>query len=322
MKTVGICGAGQMGAAAAVSFQRAGYPVILWARDPRKLPSIRKTLARLDAWLNRNAFGVPPLGGIRPVPTKVGTPNTTIELTSDLATIDGRADLVIDCIAEDMGEKIELFRALPLARRRKAIFITTTSGLSITRMGRGSGTARHLVGAHFWNPPHLMPLVEVIRGQDTSDAAMKTVVGIIRSLGKIPVRVNRDVPGFVGNRLLHAMWREAINLVQRGIASPEDVDRVARLTFGLRVPAVGPLENMDLVGLDLVKDIHGYLLADLADDHKPLPLLEKLVKQNRRGMKNGRGFHDWRTRDPKELIERRDRQIVRQLQFLREVNAL
>jgi 3-hydroxybutyryl-CoA dehydrogenase len=134
--------------------------------------------------------------------------------------------------------------------------------------------------------------------------------------------VNQDVPGFIGNRLLHALWREAINLVQRGIASPEDIDRVARLTFGLRLPAVGPLENMDLVGLDLVNVVHEYLLADLSDDSRPQPGLSTHVAAGELGMKTGRGFHDWNQRDPKVLIECRDKQIVRQIEFLKEMDAL
>jgi 3-hydroxybutyryl-CoA dehydrogenase len=296
-----------MGASAAVCFQRAGYRVILWARNQKKLPAVRKTLARLDAWLNRNAFGVPPSGGIRAKPA--------IELTSDLSLIDQLADVMMDCIAEDLAEKVKLFRRLARARQRKALFITTTSGLSITEMGRRSGLGKQLVGAHFWNPPHLMPLVEVIRGRDTSEKALDAVVRLVRSIGKIPVRVEKDVPGFIGNRLLHAMWREAIHLVQRGIASPDDIDRVARLTFGLRLPAVGPLENMDIVGLPLIEAIHDYLLADLADDHRPLPLLKRLRR-------SGRTFHNRSPRAMQKLTARRDRQIVHQLAFLRQWRAL
>jgi 3-hydroxybutyryl-CoA dehydrogenase len=299
MMTVGIYGAGQMGAAAAVCFRRAGYGVLLWARNSRKHPAIRKTLAELDSFLVKH---------LGPANSRAAK----IELTDDLAAIDDQAGLVMDCIAEDMAEKVKLLRR---PRRPKAVFITTTSGLSITEMGRRSGVGRNLAGTHFWNPPHLMPLVEVVRGRDTSEQTMKTVISIIRSIGKIPVRVNQDVPGFIGNRLLHALWREAINLVQRGIATPEDVDRVARLTFGLRLPAVGPLENMDLVGLDLIQTIHKYLLADLADDHRPLPLLTKLVK-------NDRNFHHWSGAAMKALAARRDRQIVRQLEYLRKTNAL
>ena len=309
MKTIGICGAGQMGAAAAVSFTRAGFRTILWLRDPVKLKATQRKLIELDVWMRKH----------------VGPPRSRkskIEVVTDLSLVDEHADLVLDAIAEVMGEKVALLKKLRHARERGAIFITTTSGLSITELGRRSGLSRRLVGAHFWNPPHLMPLVEVIRGSQTDDTVVERVVKLMHTIGKIPVRVNKDVPGFIGNRLLHAMWREAINLVQRGIASPADVDRVARLTFGLRLPAVGPLENMDLVGLDLVRNIHSYLMADLSDSHKPLPLLASHVRRQRLGIKTGVGFHDWSKRNGKALIERRDRQIVRQLEFLKQMDAL
>jgi 3-hydroxybutyryl-CoA dehydrogenase len=306
---VGICGIGQMGAAAAVCFERAGYRVMLWARDANKLRAVSPELVELRAFLDRHVG--PPVRA-----------DGTIELTADLNDLASRSELVMDAIGEVMDQKIDLFRRAQTSGRRDAIFITTTSGLSITEMGRGAGCGERLVGTHFWNPPHLMPLVEVVRGADTPDALMDGVCAIARSIGKIPVRVERDVPGFIGNRLLHALWREAINLVERGIASPADIDRVARLTFGLRVPAVGPLENMDLVGLDLVRAIHEYLLKDLSDAKQPIAALAERVEGGRLGMKSGEGFHDWRQRSSKDLIARRDRQIVRQLEFLREMDAL
>jgi len=302
MKQIGICGAGQMGAAAAVSFQRAGYPVLLWARNADKHPAIRQTVADLDAWLNKHV-GEP------------GGATASTELVNDLSLIDDRADLIMDAIAEDMQEKVALFKALDTARERGATFLTTTSGLSITELGRRSGTGTQLVGTHFWNPPHLMPLVEVVRGEECAPDRVDDVCEVVKSIGKIPVRCERDVPGFIGNRLLHAMWREAIYLVQRGIASPADVDRVARLTFGLRMPAVGPLENIDLVGLDLVETIHQYVPADLCNDPGPLPLLTQMKNE-------GRTFHDWELRDMAKLLERRDRQIVHQLDFLKTLDAL
>ena len=298
-----------MGAAAAVCFRRAGYRVLLWLRNPAKLASVHETLSKLEGWMHDN---LPPLS----------SDQGALDSTTDLALIDSEADVIVDCIAEVMHDKVALFQNLGRARARRALFLTTTSGLSITELGRQSGTGNILAGAHFWNPPHLMPLVEVIRGQDTEDQVMDRAVALIQSIGKIAVRVNRDAPGFIGNRLLHAMWREAIFLVQSGIASAEDVDKVARLTFGLRMPAVGPLENMDLVGLDLIETIHEYLLANLSDAQKPLPLLSQMVKEGRCGMKTSSGFYDWRARNPQELIERRNQQIIRQLEFLQNENAL
>ena len=307
-ETIGICGAGQMGAAAAVAFRRAGYLTLLCEPNRERSVAAQRRIADLDSWLDRHAPGVAAKPG-------------SIVLTADLGRIDREADLVMDAITEDMAEKAELFRRLGAARQR-ALFITTTSGLSITELGRRSGVGERLVGTHFWNPPHLMPLVEVVRGGDTAEDAVIAVEAVVRAIGKIPVRVNRDVPGFIGNRLLHAVWREAINLVERDIASPADVDRVARLTFGLRLAAVGPLENMDLVGLDLIETIHDYLLADLSAAGRPLAALSERVAAGKLGMKSGAGFYDWSQRDAAELIERRDRQILHQLAFLKELGAL
>ena len=306
IRTVGVCGLGQMGAAVAVSFKRAGYRVLAWNHHPGRLESLQETTTKLDTWMDQH--GAPASGT-----------DGVIEAHADTAALDKEADVILDCIAEDMELKISLFRRFPAARDRDAVFITTTSGLSITDMGRSSGCGHVLAGTHFWNPPHLMPLVEVIRGGDTPDWVMDSVCELVTSIGKRPVRVNRDVPGFIGNRLLHALWREAISLVDREIATPEDIDLVARLTFGLRLPVMGPLENMDLVGLDLIERIHQYLLDDIADNHGPSELLTKNVQEQRLGMKTGQGFYDWNTRSGDELIERRDQQIVRQLEYLQEI---
>jgi 3-hydroxybutyryl-CoA dehydrogenase len=306
LRCIGICGAGQMGAAAAVSFKRAGYRVLVWNYRPEGLATLESTVAALESWLEQHVGPALLSGG-------------TIEPQTELSAIDEQADLVLDCIVEDLDQKVDLFRCLPACIGRRAIFITTTSGLSITELGRRSNCGHLLAGTHFWNPPHLMPLVEVIRGQDTPDAVMNQVCQVVESIGKRPVRVNRDVPGFIGNRLLHTLWREAINIVERGIASPEDVDLVARMTFGLRLPVLGPLENMDLVGLDLVETIHHYLLADLAGHPGPSPYLTEKVKQGHLGVKSGQGFYDWRIRRAEELIRKRDIQIVHQLNFLKEL---
>ncbi|MHA1549013.1 MAG: 3-hydroxyacyl-CoA dehydrogenase family protein [Alphaproteobacteria bacterium] len=307
IRRIGVCGAGQMGAAAAICYQRAGYEVLLWSRDEADLAGAQTKLIALEAWLDKHTGPAPAPGG-------------ACTLTADLDRIDQEADLVMDCIVEEMDQKVGLFRRLPAAIERGALFITTTSGLSITEMGAASGTEHLLVGTHFWNPPHLMPLVEVVRGRNTPQDVLDRVVDVVESIGKIAVRVEKDVPGFIGNRLLHALWREAIYLIQAGIASPEDVDLVARYTFGLRMPAVGPLENMDLVGLDLIDRIHAYLPASLCNDPKPLRALVERVQRGDIGMKSGRGFYDWSERDAAEVMERRDRQIIHQLEFFKELD--
>ena len=309
IRRVGICGLGQMGAAAAVAFKRGGYEVLAWDRDPERRAAVGQTAARLEDWMERHVGPALRTGG-------------TITPAGDAAALDRDADLIMDAIVEDLDRKGELLRGFAIARERGAIFISTTSGLPITDLGRRGACAGLLAGTHFWNPPHLMPLVEVIRGEQTPDAVMDRVCEVMTSIGKIPVRVNRDVPGFIGNRMLHALWREAIYLVQEGVATAEEIDTVARLTFALRMPALGPLENMDLVGLDLIGAIHDYLMASLASDGETLPALRERIRQGELGAKSGTGFYDWSARDASEVAERRDRQIVRQLAYLRETGGL
>ena len=303
---VAIVGVGQMGAAAAVCYRRSGYETILWDNNPNQLDSVQERLTQIEEWMDRN---------LGPASSDDGS----FVVARHFDEVDEAADLIMDCIIEDMSEKIALLASLKAARQREAILITTTSGLSISEVGEKSGTGPLLAGTHFWNPPHLMPLVEVVRGSQTKDVVLERVTQLMTAIGKIPVRVERDVPGFIGNRLLHALWRESLALVQEGIATPEDIDLVARLTFGLRMPAVGPLENMDLVGLDLIEKIHTYLLKDLNADSAPLPVLVEKTKQGQLGMKTGQGFYAWNEQDAQRLLEKRDRQIVHQLEFLRKL---
>lgn len=305
---VAVCGIGQMGAAAAACFARAGFPVLLWARDGAKLAGVPEQLAELNAFLDQHVG-----------PATV--PPGSVETTADLGRVNAEADVVLECVAEDLDQKAALFRRLLPAAERGAVLATCTSGLSVSEMGRRSGAGRRLVGAHFWNPPHLMPVVEVVRGGDTDDGLVDAVADLLRRAGKLPV-VCKDVPGFIGNRLQHALWREAIHLVQSGVCSAADADLVTRLTFALRLPAVGPFENMDLVGLDLLASIQSYLLADLADMKGVPPVVDELRANGHTGMRAGRGFYDWAERDPAALTAARDRQIVRQLAFLREVGRL
>ena len=309
IRRVGICGLGQMGAAAAVAFKRGGYDVLAWDRDPEQLAAVEKTTASLEDWMERHVGPAPRTGG-------------SLTPAKELAELDRCADLIMDAIVENLERKADLLRRFAAARQRGALFISTTSGLSITELGRRGACADLLAGTHFWNPPHLMPLVEVIRGSETPDSVMDRVCDVMTSIGKIPVRVNRDVPGFIGNRMLHALWREAIYLVQEGVATPEEIDTVVRLTFALRMPALGPLENMDLVGLDLIGAIHDYLMPSLSNDGETLPALRERIGRGELGAKSGTGFYDWSGRDASEVAERRDRQIVRQLAYLRETGSL
>ncbi len=304
-RTVGVCGIGQIGLALGLACWRSGYSVLLYARNPQKLEKAREDLERMERWIASEFPEAHPRYG-------------ELTYTSDLAVLDREADLIVEGIAEDMAAKVSLWQSLANAASRGAILCSSTSGLSISEMGRQSGYPAQVIGTHFWNPPHLMPLVEVVAGAGTAQETIQATMQFCERIGKHPVRVNIDAPGFIGNRMLHALWREAIEIVERGIATAEDVDTVAKMTFGLRMPVLGPLENMDLVGLDLIKTIHQYLLADLSAAQRPAPLLDQLVQEGHLGMKSGSGFYDWGKRDPRLLVEARDQQIAREARRLLE----
>jgi 3-hydroxybutyryl-CoA dehydrogenase len=304
---IGILGAGQMGGAAAVLFRRAGFRVRLWTRRETKLREVTPVLAAVESFLAKH-FG------------ESSSSMGELLLEPDFAVVDATSDAVLECVAEDMAQKTELLRQLTGCRVRGALVMSCTSALSITEMARLSGCEDVLVGAHFWNPPHLIPVVEMVSGAATPPVQLERACALMRRVGKLPVRC-ADVPGFIGNRLMHAMWREALGLVDAGVCTAEDVDRVVKWTFALRLPVLGPMENMDLVGLGLVASVQRYLLPALATNATPAEALTTRLECGDKGMDAGRGFYDWTARDPCSVAALRDLQIVRQLQFLREQGA-
>ena len=217
-----------------------------------------------------------------------------IQFTTDLDSRAVReADLVVEAVFEDMGVKRETFARLEARCRPEAIFCTNTSVMSPSEISRDLRYRDRFVGTHFWNPGHLIPLVEVVKSDATSDETAETVMEVLRDVGKKPVLCRKDVPGFIANRMQHALWREAVSIVENGIADAETVDLAVKYSFGLRLPQLGPLENADMVGTDLTWSIHDYILPHLEDSHRPSPLLTQLKEEGKLGFKTGEGFQKW-----------------------------
>ena len=185
-----------------------------------------------------------------------------------------------------------------------AILASNTSVIPITTIMSDLTDRTRALGTHWWNPPHMIPLVEVIRTEWTAEAALEKTVALLASVGKTPVRVEKDVAGFIGNRLQHAMWREAIFLVESGVCTAEAVDQVVNASFGRRLSVLGPLANADLVGTDLTLDIHENVLADLDSRPAPSPYLRALVEDGKLGMKSGQGFRTWTPEDMEDVRQR------------------
>lgn len=217
-----------------------------------------------------------------------------ITFTTDKSSpLIAEADLVVEAVFEDMALKQKTFAELEAVCRPDCIFCTNTSVMSPSEISRDLKHRERFAGTHFWNPAHLIPLVEVVRTDATNQETVDTVMEVLRRVGKRPVLCQKDVPGFIANRLQHALWREAFYLVENGIADPETVDEAVRYGPGLRWPVMGPMENSDLVGLDLTYNIHEYLLRHLADNHEPTPLLQEMMSRGEYGMKSGKGWMSW-----------------------------
>lgn len=214
----------------------------------------------------------------------------TTDIDSELVS---SADFVIEAVFENMDIKRETFAKLEARCRPDTIFCTNSSVMSPSEISRDLKYRERFVGTHFWNPGHLIPLVEVVKSDASSDEVANTVMEVLAAVGKKPVLCKKDVPGFIANRMQHALWREAISIVERGIADAKTVDEAVKYSFGLRLPQLAPMENADMVGTDLTYNIHDYILKDLEDSHEPSPLLKQLRDEGKLGFKSGEGFQTW-----------------------------
>jgi len=234
--------------------------------------------------------------------------------SDDALAVTAAAGLVIESIVEDMPLKQDLFRKLDEAAAPETILASNTSGLSITEIARATKRPGRVITTHFWNPPHLMPLVEVVMGRETEEATARRTMDTLRALGKTPVLIRKDRPGQLGNRIQSALMREAMYIVQEGIATVEDVDLACRLGFGLRMPMWGPLQHVDAVGLDLVGAVQDYVLPDLYNEPRAPQILKDKLERGELGQKTGRGFYDSRTHDLEAAKKARDAYLI---EFLR-----
>lgn len=276
---VAVIGSGLMGHGIAQVFARAGHRVAITDPDravrEASLEHIRRNLREEDV------DPAPTLGNIR--------------LAGGLEEAVAGADLVFEAVPEKLALKQQLFAAVALHAPRHAVLASNTSVIPITRIGEqlDPDARSRLLGTHWWNPPHLIPLVEVVRTTYTDPRVFDRAVAWLQQVGKNPVKVQQDVAGFIGNRLQHALWREAISLVEAGVCDAEAIDTVVKSSFGMRLAVLGPIENADLVGLELTRDVHRVMFPELNCDKSPAKLLDRLIDAGHTGMRAGRGLRTW-----------------------------
>lgn len=283
-RDIAVIGAGLMGHGIALTFARAGYHVHITDPTAEALSSVKNRVAESLALMGVDELERDwVLAKIRP--------------TSDFAAAVSGAKAVFEAAPEKLELKQSIFAQLEKHAPTDAILASNTSVIQISKIMEGLETRHRAVGTHWWNPPHMIPLVEVVKTEWTDQDVAQTMHDVLAEAGKTPVMVEKDVPGFIGNRLQHALWREAISLVENGICSAKAVDDVVKASFGRRLAVLGPLENADLVGIELTQDIHTQVLFDLETTPDPSPYLQKLRDEGRDGMAAGAGFRDWENGD-------------------------
>ena len=301
-KNISIVGAGLMGHGIALTFAKAGYTVNVF--DP-----IEDVVSNLTKRIENSLHGM----GIEEQGINKILDN--IQICSVLEECVGEADIVIEAAPEKIELKKSLFSQIESVAPNKSIFASNTSVIPITKIMGDLQNRERALGTHWWNPPHMIPLVEVIKTKWTSDSSINIVMNVLKDIGKTAVCVQKDIPGFVGNRLQHALWREAISLVENGVCDAESIDTVVKSSFGRRLAVLGPLENVDLIGTDLTLDIHENVLFDLNNSSQPSKYLRELVQKGRLGMKTNHGFKKWNENEP-DIVRSR---ILEHLKKLEEI---
>ena len=297
MSKITVIGAGLMGHGIALVFARHGHEVTVQDPDENALASLHERVEQSLLDLQVPSDEIPAI-------------LEGIASQKDLANAVSEAEFLFEAAPENLALKQSLFVEIERAAPGYCVLASNTSVIPITQIMRDLREPERAVGTHWWNPPHLIPLVEIIRTQWTGDSVIESTFDLLESCGKSPVRVEKDVPGFIGNRLQHALWREAISLVEKGICTADAVDLVVRESFGRRLAVLGPLENADLVGTDLTHAIHKQVLHDLERSPAPSPLLESLVENGKLGMKSGEGFSKWASSDARKTSERVSKHLL------------
>jgi 3-hydroxybutyryl-CoA dehydrogenase len=284
---IAIIGAGLMGHGIAQVFAVAGHPVKVFDVSTDALVSLNARIAE-----NLSSLGLSPEIAQR------------VEAHAQLAAAVRDADVVIEAGPENLAWKQALFAELEGLVKPDALLASNTSVIPITQIMAGLRTGHRALGTHWWNPPYLVPLVEVIKTPHTGEGQAQQMFELLARAGKTPAMVHKDVPGFIGNRMQHALWREAIALVAEGVCDAETVDTVVKASFGRRLPVLGPLENADLVGVELTLAIHETVLPHIDHTAGPSPYLSQLIAQGRLGMKSGQGFRSWSKQAQQDLKDK------------------
>ena len=282
-KTVGIVGGGLMGAGIAAKFALAGHAALVLETSPARRATIPAVIGGILQELQ--AAGAIDAAGSAAAAARV-------TLVGDLSAL-AAAPLVIEVIPEVLAAKQELYQQLEAVLAPDALLASNTSGFLPDALGAGLARPERFLITHFWNPPHAIPLVEVVPGTRTAPAAVERTVAVLRAIGAEPVVLRKAVPGFIGNRLQFAVLREALHLIHTGVADAETIDTVMKASLGRRYAIAGPLESADLGGLETILKVGTHLLPAITADGSGLEVLRAHIARGETGAASGKGFYQW-----------------------------
>jgi 3-hydroxybutyryl-CoA dehydrogenase len=301
IERIAVVGAGTMGHGIAVALAGDGRSVTLYDVNEDALDAARESIEDAVATLvEHEEFALEDADRV------LGS----IAYDSALPTAVADADLVIEAVPEDESIKRDVLERIGREAPPRAVVATNTSSFSITRLADALGRPERFLGTHWFHPPHIVPVVEIVREEATADGPVRAVETMLQDAGKTPVVVEKDVPGFIGNRIQSAMAREAWALLDEGVASAEDIDAAVKGTFGFRLPALGVFEKGDHSGLDIHAKVLDELLGEINRDTSPAAALTDLVEEGRYGVKTGEGVYDWSEVDVPAATEERDGQLL------------
>jgi len=308
---IAVIGAGLMGHGIAQTFIVGGYPVMLYDIQESVLISaeahIKNSLERFCAaeLIDRK--------DINPALDR-------LTCTIDLKQAVGKADFITEAVPEKPALKQDIFQNIEMLCKPEAILASNTSSLTLKEIGSKVQNRQRLVTTHWFNPPQLVPTVEVVRGEETTDDTVKVAYDLLTKIRKVPVKINRELPGFLVNRIQIALVREVLDLFEKRIASAEDIDRAIKGSIGFRLASIGPLLTMDLGGLQLWLNVMENLLPQIRSSTEVSEALKNLVSRGNDGIKSGKGFYDysadWSEGEVEETIQKRDREFLQRLKHL------
>jgi 5-formyl-3-hydroxy-2-methylpyridine 4-carboxylic acid 5-dehydrogenase len=298
---VAVVGAGTMGPGMAATFARYGYPTTLSDIKDEQIEKAKGTIEFVFKTLTLGGF-------ITEDDAKSAWDHLT--LTTDQAEAVKDADFIVETVPERLEIKKSVFEQLSEQAREDAILASNTSGIPITTLQQGVKNPGRVIGMHWSNPPHLIPVIEVIRGEQTDQATVDTTVAVIEKVEMVPGIVDKDVPGFVENRILYAIMREALHLLDEGVASAEDIDKITKWGIGYKLAVIGPLELLDVAGLDIYTAVASYLNKDLSNNTGISATVTSKVDEGKLGLKTQGGLFEYTPEQIQELAQKRGRLLV------------